>query len=411
MTRILANLGAPFDFSIKTQPDHFRVTELRAAPPSGEGEHLHLWVEKDSLSTDRAVRILGRALGRPAQAFGVCGMKDRHAVTRQWISVQGADPARLSELHSTHLRVLEWARDRAKLRRGGHAGNRFEVLLEGLDPARAQDLDAALRILAGQGLPNYFGAQRYGHGAINVALGRALCLGSNQEYLRLYLSARHLGPYEREAELQAVLGSEDKGAWRQAAHGWQQLPREAQALAKQMERRPLDVDSLLRTIPKAERRLHAHSLQSALFDLWLEERMQAPQWPAPIEGDCVGFAGQRDTTWVEDPNEPLPPGARVLGPLFGGSMSVAHGAAHELEQRVLAAAGFQASDFGRGAHGDLQGARRPMRAEVGELGATWTPEGCWLTFQLPPGSYATALLAQLSQDFSGSPLLEPRPET
>ncbi len=456
MKRYLSPELPALQFEIKSLPEDFVVSERRAKPPSGTGEHLHLWVEKRGLTTERAVRLLGRALGRPASAFGFCGLKDRQAITRQWISVQGADPKRLEALHSTYLQVLETAFDRAKLRRGGHAGNRFSLVLRGLQEDQGPALEAGLEPIRRIGLPNFYGPQRYGVAHINVRLGAHLLRGEIREYLRLYLSPEHClalpgglpddnsdaGSSEAnghsadlETELQAltklhaILDSDDKSAWKRATGLLSTLPHRIEPLLRQMARRPLDWDSLWRSVPKADFRLHGNSLQSAWFDRWLQERMaQEGRWPNAIEGDCLAHPGQRDTTWAEGGEPAFGPAGIVMGPLFGPSMSISKLGAAALEQEILQAAGWEGTGWGtagrgtadRGATGQEatgqdaestskrdgnlpKGARRPMLVPVDDLEVRWQDGQCLLDFCLPPGSFATSLVAQLRKDFPSLP--------
>ena len=73
---------------LRARPEDFRVEEIPLAPPSGDGEHLHLWVEKRGVSTMEALRALCRALGASEAEAGYAGLKDANAVTRQWFSFQ-----------------------------------------------------------------------------------------------------------------------------------------------------------------------------------------------------------------------------------------------------------------------------------------------------------------------------------
>ena len=76
-------------------PETFVVEEIPAYPPSGEGDHTYLWIEKRGLTTLEAMRRLAQALGVTPRDIGYAGMKDRHATTRQWLSVpQGRRPRR-----------------------------------------------------------------------------------------------------------------------------------------------------------------------------------------------------------------------------------------------------------------------------------------------------------------------------
>ena len=72
---------------IKQQPEDFEVEEIAAYEPSGEGEHLFLWIEKRDTSSEQMTWRIARTLGLSPAAIGVAGIKDRRAVTRQYISV------------------------------------------------------------------------------------------------------------------------------------------------------------------------------------------------------------------------------------------------------------------------------------------------------------------------------------
>lgn len=154
---------------LKAVADDFQVDEVLDIPLSGQGEHLWLWVEKRDLNTEEAARRLARAAGVPVRAISYAGLKDRQALTRQWFSLHlpgKADPD-LSRAEDDSLRVLKQVRHQRKLQRGAHSANGFTLRLTGLS-ADHQALDARLEQLKVQGVPNYFGAQRFGHAGGNV---------------------------------------------------------------------------------------------------------------------------------------------------------------------------------------------------------------------------------------------------
>ncbi|MBV8755736.1 MAG: tRNA pseudouridine(13) synthase TruD, partial [Deltaproteobacteria bacterium] len=72
---------------LRAQAEDFVVDEVPAYPPSGTGDHVFARIEKRGLNTAQAVQRIARALGVGERDVGVAGMKDRHAVTRQWISL------------------------------------------------------------------------------------------------------------------------------------------------------------------------------------------------------------------------------------------------------------------------------------------------------------------------------------
>lgn len=166
---------------LKAVAEDFQVDEVLDIPLSGEGEHLWLWVEKRGLNTEEAARRLGRAAGVQQKNVSYAGLKDRQALTRQWFSLHlpgKADPD-LGAAEGADLRILRRTRHSRKLQRGAHAANGFTLRLTGLRAERAL-LDARLERIAADGVPNYFGLQRFGHGGGNLVdarscAGRACC--------------------------------------------------------------------------------------------------------------------------------------------------------------------------------------------------------------------------------------------
>ncbi|WP_395730101.1 tRNA pseudouridine(13) synthase TruD [Prosthecobacter sp.] len=162
----------------KVHPEDFVVEELLGFEPSGEGEHCLVWAEKRNLDSNAAAARLADALGIRRRLVSHCGLKDRHAVTRQWFSLHmpGQASPEPAVLESDGLRVLRITRNTRKLRRGIHLGNRFTIRL------REPDFDAALaaqrwQAITQKGVPNYFGTQRFGNEGQNVAKARAMFRG------------------------------------------------------------------------------------------------------------------------------------------------------------------------------------------------------------------------------------------
>jgi len=167
--------GGPFGEAVlKAEPEHFCVTEVLDIELAGEGEHLWLLIEKRGLNTEEVARRLAAAADVKLRDISYAGLKDRQAVTRQWFSLQlpGRPDPDLSALWGDTLRCLESRRHRRKLQRGAHSANRFRILLSGLHADKVA-LDAALSRIAEQGVPNYFGPQRFGHGGGNLLDARS----------------------------------------------------------------------------------------------------------------------------------------------------------------------------------------------------------------------------------------------
>lgn len=154
---------------LKACAEDFQVDEVLDIPLSGSGEHLWLWVEKRLLNTEEAARRLAKAAGVSLRHISYAGLKDRQALTRQWFSVHlpgKADP-QLSAAESDELRILEIQRHSRKLQRGAHSANGFTVRLTDLKADKAA-LETRLQTIAVQGVPNYFGLQRFGEQGNNL---------------------------------------------------------------------------------------------------------------------------------------------------------------------------------------------------------------------------------------------------
>ena len=161
--------------TLKFLNEDFIVTELPLQLPAGEGEHLWLDIEKNGANTAFVAQQLAEAAGVEERAVGYAGLKDRHAITRQWFSIhlpKGEAPD-LTLIQHPEFKVLSQSRHLKKLRPGDLQGNRFRIVLRDVTGDR-DALEANLEAVASQGVPNYFGAQRFGHDGGNVELGRAM---------------------------------------------------------------------------------------------------------------------------------------------------------------------------------------------------------------------------------------------
>jgi tRNA pseudouridine13 synthase len=322
--------------TVKATPEDFRVDEIPAYPPCGEGPHLWLQVEKRGRTTRDVVREAARLLGVQERDVGVAGLKDRHAVTVQWLSfpvAKGPDPASLA---GEGWRVLAASRHGNKLRTGHSRGNRFGIVVRGGDLAAAR---AAAEALAQRGLANFFGAQRFGADGSNADLGRAILRGSTD-------------PEARRASRDRFL-----------------------------------------------RRLSLSAWQSFLFNRWLAERMADGLLARALAGDAMKKLDSGGVFTCEDPVADQPRVDRFeispAGPMFGHALTPAGGEAGAREARILAADGLTAADLARGG-GETEGTRRAARIPVAvELEPV--EGGYRASFELPRGSYATVVMGELTK--------------
>ncbi len=333
---------------LKVAPEDFQVTELPAYEPAGEGEHLFLWIEKRDYPAEQLIRHVARSLDISPQDVGSAGLKDRRAITRQWLSVPAAYTNRVAAINIERVTVLEKRRHRNKLRTGHLKGNRFSILVRPAGSSEIapqpfadevwQQLQPALEQIRTQGFANFFGDQRFGRQGETLALGLDL-LGRR--------------------------------------------------------RTPKD-------IPYARRRfllkLALSSAQSQLFNEYLSERLREGLAATVLGGDVMEVAASGGVFVVEDAateQTRLQAGeTAITGPMFGPKMKQPLAEAAVREARILEQFGLKPTDFT--GFGDLlPGTRRRLLIRPVDFSATPVPEGIRFEFELPAGAYATTLLESL----------------
>jgi tRNA pseudouridine13 synthase len=111
---------------------------------------------------------LSKLLGKSLKQISYAGLKDRQAITTQWLSVHcpGEDIANSSSLAGQGWRVIESTRHIKKLKTGAIAGNQFGIMLRDIE--RCDALDYKIKYIKQHGVPNYFGPQRFGHQGQNI---------------------------------------------------------------------------------------------------------------------------------------------------------------------------------------------------------------------------------------------------
>jgi tRNA pseudouridine13 synthase len=158
-------------------PEDFRVEEELGFAPEGAGQHAWLRVRKRGANTAWVAQQLARAAGVRRRDVGWSGLKDRDAVTTQWLSVDlaGRPPPDWAALGIPGVEVLGATWHRRKLRPGSHRGNRFAIRLRELT-GEVPEIAARLEALAAGGVPNYFGPQRFGRAHANLEAARGMLL-------------------------------------------------------------------------------------------------------------------------------------------------------------------------------------------------------------------------------------------
>lgn len=163
------NLAANLSATIRQQEEYFRVDEILPFQPDGEGGHVWLNIQKTRCNTDWVSEQLAKFAGVPQVAVGYAGLKDRHAVTSQWFSInmEGHEEPDWQAFVSDDIKILQQTRHGKKLKRGVLSGNTFTLRLTEIG-TDTELWETHLAAIQQNGVPNYFAEQRFGHQLNNL---------------------------------------------------------------------------------------------------------------------------------------------------------------------------------------------------------------------------------------------------
>jgi tRNA pseudouridine13 synthase len=322
---------------LRTVPEDFVVEEDLGFAPDGDGSHLLLKVRKRNANTGWVAQELAQGLGCAVRDIGFAGLKDRRAIAIQWFSlpVTPRSLAAAPGFTNPEFAVLEVHRHRRKLPRGALAGNAFTLRIRGYGGSSAE-LQQCCESIAQSGVPNYFGPQRFGREASNLA------------------------------RLAAAAGAET-------------------APQRRFGRSDAFVLSAARSL---------------IFNAVLSERVRAGNWGTLAVGDVANLDGRGSVFAVDEITPDLPARQAALdvhptGPMWGAGELMSRGPVLQLEQR-MALELPQACRFVVDA--GVRQERRSLRLKVRDFTWAQDTDGVVLRFWLRSGSFATAVLRELLGD-------------
>ena len=318
---------------LKSLPQDFIVEETLAFPLSGQGEHLYLYISKTNANTEWVSKQLARYLGVPQRDIGYAGLKDRRAITLQWFSLPGKNitPEKLAALQIEGVELIDAVMHDRKLRKGAIKQNQFTICLRDFN-VEPQLLQQRLALIGQQGVPNYFDDQRFGRDRGNLAMA-------------LHMFQRKIKPSRFQ-----------RGIYLSAARAW---------LFNQIQAR------------RVELRNWNVAMDGEVF--WLEGTKRFFT-PASLDNDIALRLAQADI--------------HPTGALWGDGELQSRADVAQLEQNVVAqwselAAGLVAARLTQDRR-PLRVVPRALRHSQDTLQQTLT-----LSFALPAGAYATAVLREL----------------
>lgn len=382
----------------KVRPEDFVVDEVPLYPASGEGTHTYFRIEKTGLATMQAVQQIARVLGRPAHDIGYAGLKDADAVTTQTLSVEHVEPQRVLALAVPRLRVLEVNRHTNKLRLGHLAGNRFRIRIREVDPARGDEVRGMLETLARRGVPNYFGAQRFGARGDTWEIGRALLAGDHAEALSLMLGRPGAHDYGQVRRARELFEAADFEA---AARTWPYPFFNEKRLCRMVIKYKGNAERVFRAVDKTMRRFYISAYQSQLFNQIVAARLATMD--TLMDGDLAWLHANGAVFKVEDAAAEQPRCAAFeispTGPLFGHRMTTCAGEPGGMEAALIAAEQTNPDEWREGPTHKVRGGRRPLRFRphepTVEAGTDDAGPFIQVAFMLEAGCYATTVLREI----------------
>ena len=322
----------------RSVPEDFIVEEIDAFDAHGEGEHLLVTLQKCGLNTSFVASALAKWAGINEMGIGYAGMKDRHAVTTQRFSIHL--PKKIApdfdSLKIEDVKLLGWQWHHRKLPRGALAGNRFTLTLRDIDGDKTE-IESRLEKIRDYGLPNYFGEQRFGRERANVGMA-----------LKMFSGDR---------------------------------------------------------VKREQRSIYLSAARSEIFNAALASRIKNKNWLSALDGEVWMVNGSHSIFGPEllndqVKNDELKSRAEKLeihatGPMWGKGELRTQSKVFDIESAIAAVH----PELCRGLESaDMKQERRALRIQVLDLSWTW-PEKDQLQcrFSLPPGAYATELLAELGE--------------
>lgn len=382
---------------LKCLPEDFQVEELSAFLPDG-GPYAAYRLTKRGLGTPEVLAAIARRWKIDRRNISVGGLKDRHALTTQWITIL-CGPRR--NLEQTNFRLAYQGQSSRPFNSHDIAANRFLITLRDLTLGEVRRAEHLLPLLAEQGVPNYFDQQRFGSvGESGEFVARAWCVGDWER--AIWLAVADPNPHDRPRQrAQRRLWAEHWGQWewlRKRVHG-----SPGHELAAYLAAHSGDFRGASEVLAPELRRLYAAAYQSYLWNRllarWLRDHLPPEQladaavarwtlpFPRPMEtDDCRRLASL--VLPLPSGRGPLEPSH--LQPLLDGVLASEGLQPAQLRLRWPRRTFFSKGSrsawlFPRGLH---------MQVREDELAP-----GRWamvLRFELPRGAYATLVTKRVS---------------
>ena len=398
--------------NIRTTYVDFYVEEIPEHLPSGTGPNTWLFIEKIGRNTLDVVLDIAKEMKISRKRMGFAGMKDKSALTRQWLCVSNSEASELEGLEDKlyNVKILEIKQNEKKLRIGQLIGNKFKILIR--DTGNPEDdvktANNVLSQIETVGVPNYYGWQRFGKNRPNThRVGEFLIHNDIKGAVDSYIG----NPYKGEKNyIKVARAFYDDGKLEEAYESMPAGMRYEKMMLRELIKQKRKMGELdeksyiiaIESLPKPLKRMFVHAYQSYLFNRVVSERSKLGI-NKYIDGDIIidnqeHLVHEFDVNNINERIEKFE--VHPTAPLYGTKVPLATGEVGRLEQEVLDEEGIKLEDFEcpktpkLGSHG----LRRALRFKIWDVSAVKTNEGVLTEFSIPKGCYATAVLREIMKE-------------
>lgn len=361
---------------LRQRIEDFKVEEIPIELPEGD-EYTIFWMEKFNSDTNRALKVLANNLHIGVSRLSVAGTKDKRAVTKQRVSAWKIPPEELEKIDLKYIKVSDFSYTSERLRLGDSKGNKFVIIIRDLDIGKKK-LENNINSLVAEmkdGVPNYFGVQRFGEvRPITHLVGKEMLKGNFEEAIKIYIADVYPKEPEDSKEAREYLTKHwNHDGFKKAIKKFPIRLRYERNVLDYLIKHPTDFVGALRRFPRNIMKMFVNAYQSYIFN-------------------------EIAQSYIEN-------GAKTI-PLIGYDTELKK--KDQMIKDLLKKDGIKLEDFVLKSMPELSctGSERksilkPKDLKLLEIGKDEFNEGklyAKISFSLPPGCYATVILNEIMKN-------------
>ena len=384
---------------LRTSPEDFLVEEMPLPEKGGTaGPYLICLLTKKNWELQHAVKEIAKRLGISHRRIGWAGTKDRNAITRQWISIYNVTAEQVAAIHLKDINLEPLRQSNESLSLGQLLGNRFDLVIRDTQSFDLSQQVQTLNKTASEGVPNYFGLQRFGAlRPVTHRVGEWILRGDFEQAVVTYVGQEFPGEVDPVKTIRS-----DFLATRDPEPALRNLPvyiAFERSMLHHLYTHPGDYNGALKELPPKLLSLFVSAFQSYLFNCALSQRFDdGGTLNDPVPGDRLIFAnGRTDTVTATNANAVsihIKRGRCTIA-LFmpGKTKTEATTLGERIMESLMLEHNITAEDFERASafvSTKFDGAWRPITLKT-EIESSIENTDVRLKFTLPPGHYATTV--------------------